>query len=656
MKWSNTSTAYTGHSAGWINSTTKLTGFGGLSDVRLRWRFGSDGTGVDEGWAIDDVSITPQFANDVGPTQIDTPATVHILGLPVSPKAKVKNFGTSANTFNVQLLIHDRVNNLVYDQTQSANVAPDSFFDVFFAVQWTPADTGNHTATVITLLGTDQNRTNDTLSKSFRVTPDSRTNLTPDGGGYKYSASNSSTTPRPNYTWSNAAPPPAQNSPTAGILVPGTQTDDFLSAVLVLPTPFTFYGLACDSIRISTNGWMAFTDTATGNHTLGTSSFPTEALIPNTSAPNYFIAALWDDLDTVSSVPTAGVYFMDNVGATGEYVIEWFHFKKYLTADANDMLFQIVLNFNNNSVRITYAAAGDGGFNYNQTAQGSVGIEGNGSATLAPTSLRSMFGEIDGKAADTKSDPEILARLLQGSLNETPGSPAQVGPQGSNYYFQDDKPYSAPTQGVTIVFSDQEANLPIQLAYLSATRINTGQSVRVAWGTLSEINNFGFWVEKAQNLPVNFQTIPNSFVEGHGTTNEPQHYVFIDQNVGSGAWYYRLKQQDLDGTVHYSDPVRVELTTSVVEVAPKVFSLLQNYPNPFNPATEIKFSVENTARATLEIYNVLGQKVVTLFDDVAEAGQYYRVRLNASSFATGLYVYRLQSGTRTAVKKMLLLK
>ena len=57
-KWSGTSTAYTGHSSGWIQSTTVLTGAGGQSDVRLRWRFGSDSTGVDEGVAIDDISIT----------------------------------------------------------------------------------------------------------------------------------------------------------------------------------------------------------------------------------------------------------------------------------------------------------------------------------------------------------------------------------------------------------------------------------------------------------------------------------------------------------------------------------------------------------------------------------------------------------------------
>ncbi len=197
--------------------------------------------------------------------------------------------------------------------------------------------------------------------------------------------------------------------------------------------------------------------------------------------------------------------------------------------------------------------------------------------------------------------------------------------------------------------------LPIQLAYLNAV-INTNGLVNVRWGTVSEINNYGFEVQKSQVATGSFVSIPNSFIAGHGTTNEPHQYAFIDNTTQSGSWYYRLKQMDLDGAIHFTEPVHVDVLTSVVELAPREFSLKQNYPNPFNPETIIKFSVENTARATLDVYNVLGQKVASLFDGIAEAGQYYKVRLSGSSLASGMYIYRLQSGTRTDVKKMLLLR
>lgn len=102
------------------------------------------------------------------------------------------------------------------------------------------------------------------------------------------------------------------------------------------------------------------------------------------------------------------------------------------------------------------------------------------------------------------------------------------------------------------------------------------------------------------------------------------------------------------------DPLTIS-TTSIVEV-PKQFVLWQNYPNPFNPSTEIKFSVEATDRTALEVFNVLGQKVATLFDDVAESGQYYKVRFDGGNVASGVYFYRLQGGTRSELKKLILLK
>jgi hypothetical protein len=97
-------------------------------------------------------------------------------------------------------------------------------------------------------------------------------------------------------------------------------------------------------------------------------------------------------------------------------------------------------------------------------------------------------------------------------------------------------------------------------------------------------------------------------------------------------------------------------TTEVVEIAPREFTLPQNYPNPFNPQTEIKFSVERTGLTTLVVYNMLGQSVANLFADVAEAGRYYRVRFDGATIASGVYIYRLHSGDRSLVRRMLLLK
>lgn len=196
--------------------------------------------------------------------------------------------------------------------------------------------------------------------------------------------------------------------------------------------------------------------------------------------------------------------------------------------------------------------------------------------------------------------------------------------------------------------------LPVQLSRFTA--VQNGPTVRLEWTTPTEYNTRGFEVQKSQSSASGFVTLPNSFVPGHGTTSEPHDYAWIDSLASIGTWYYRLKQIEQDGTLHYSDPIRVDVLTGVAENAPRVFALHQNYPNPFNPSTQIRFSVESTGPATLEVYNVLGQKVATLFAGIAESGRDYTLRLDASNLATGMYLYKLTSGTRSEVKRMLLVK
>jgi hypothetical protein len=202
---------------------------------------------------------------------------------------------------------------------------------------------------------------------------------------------------------------------------------------------------------------------------------------------------------------------------------------------------------------------------------------------------------------------------------------------------------------------ESEPPLPVQLASFIGTMVDE-HTVQLEWTTLSEVNNYGFIVHRRIVAEQAFAELPNGFIPGHGTTNVPQHYGYTDNTAGRGTWYYRLEQIDLDNTTHYTDPIRIDVLTDVKEPAPTEFSLSQNYPNPFNPSTEIEFSLETTERAALEVYNVLGRRVTTLFDGIAQAGQHYTVMFDAGELAGGMYFYRLQSGGKSDVKKLLLLK
>lgn len=85
------------------------------------------------------------------------------------------------------------------------------------------------------------------------------------------------------------------------------------------------------------------------------------------------------------------------------------------------------------------------------------------------------------------------------------------------------------------------------------------------------------------------------------------------------------------------------------------FSLNQNYPNPFNPITTIPYTLSNTQKVTLDVYNMLGQKVAQLVNGVKPRGN-HTVSFDASNLTTGIYLYRLQAGEKTSTRKLLLIK
>ena len=123
----------------------------------------------------------------------------------------------------------------------------------------------------------------------------------------------------------------------------------------------------------------------------------------------------------------------------------------------------------------------------------------------------------------------------------------------------------------------------------------------------------------------------------------------MDNSVGTGIYYYRLKQIDYDGSFEYSYVVEVEVT------APIEFALHQNYPNPFNPSTTIRFELNQSGQTLLKIYDILSREIVRLVDEVLPTGS-YKVTFDANSLPSGIYFYRLESSGLNEVRKMILLR
>ena len=96
-------------------------------------------------------------------------------------------------------------------------------------------------------------------------------------------------------------------------------------------------------------------------------------------------------------------------------------------------------------------------------------------------------------------------------------------------------------------------------------------------------------------------------------------------------------------------------TTAVPEIIPAKYELAQNYPNPFNPATTIRFELKEAGMTKLEVFDISGRHVRTLLNGNVEAGA-YDLRFDASALSSGIYFYRLTSGSFTDIKKMSLVK
>jgi len=89
---------------------------------------------------------------------------------------------------------------------------------------------------------------------------------------------------------------------------------------------------------------------------------------------------------------------------------------------------------------------------------------------------------------------------------------------------------------------------------------------------------------------------------------------------------------------------------------PTEVALQQNYPNPFNPGTTINYQINVQTRVRLEVFDLLGRKVATLVNNEPQQAGYYSVRFDATALSSGIYLYRLETGSKVLLKKMTVIK
>lgn len=194
--------------------------------------------------------------------------------------------------------------------------------------------------------------------------------------------------------------------------------------------------------------------------------------------------------------------------------------------------------------------------------------------------------------------------------------------------------------------------VPVELSSFTARVID--HRIKLEWSTVSESNNFGFFIERKAEAATDWYRL--GFVRGKGTTSAPQHYSFSDTEVLPGNWRYRLLQQDLTGRMAIYPAIEVQLA------APTRFALHQNYPNPFNATTRISYDLPVGVQSLkLVIFDVTGRPIRTLVAQIMPAAGMHSVYWDgtddlARPVASGLYFYRLQTDRCTMMRRMILIK
>ena len=128
-----------------------------------------------------------------------------------------------------------------------------------------------------------------------------------------------------------------------------------------------------------------------------------------------------------------------------------------------------------------------------------------------------------------------------------------------------------------------------------------------------------------------------------------EYSLILIKSITDGKYFYRLKQLDFDGQYNFSKIVEVDVRSL------DNFALEQNYPNPFNPTTTIGYVLQEKSNTKLTLINAIGEVVAVLVNEEQDK-DIIKQELDGKNLSSGIYFYKLQSGSFVETKKMILLK
>jgi hypothetical protein len=188
-----------------------------------------------------------------------------------------------------------------------------------------------------------------------------------------------------------------------------------------------------------------------------------------------------------------------------------------------------------------------------------------------------------------------------------------------------------------------------------------GDSIHIREKERNELEFENYGVSISYNLQIRISSAEGGGLFSHMSIPMEQnsgHRIVPDWNDLQNAPVKILIDLGNDGTIDDSLFVMNQTTNIENQIyagIPNHFRLLQNYPNPFNPTTTITYDLPSQSDVNLSVYNILGEKVATLVNEVKQAGR-HKVIFNGAGLSSGIYLYKIQAGSYVTTRKMLLIK
>jgi len=201
--------------------------------------------------------------------------------------------------------------------------------------------------------------------------------------------------------------------------------------------------------------------------------------------------------------------------------------------------------------------------------------------------------------------------------------------------------------------SSGEVDGPLPVELLSFTAIAIENAIRLSFSTASETDNDHFEILRGERVEGEFTRIVTLPSQGNSATE--QRYEFTDTDVNPGQTYWYILA-DVDMSGHRTEHRGMTASATALDpVASPLEYSLAVYPNPFNPSTTISFSLLESGRVRVAVYDVSGRWIKTLTNEERSAGN-HRIAFDARDLPSGVYFVRMESGEFQATSKVVLMR